>query len=176
MQLREKHATSREFYDAAQAVMSFAHDNDVKIIINDRVDIVLALKAHGVHLGQDDLAPEHARRLLGREAVIGFSTHSIDQACAAVSMPIDYVAYGPIFTTTTKENPDAVVGTEGLRRIRDSIGNFPLVAIGGIGEKHLRSVIDAGADSAAIISEILSNPTDISGRYENLNLTTSQLA
>ena len=173
IQLREKQASPREFYDAAKAVMDLACERGISVIINDRVDIALALKADGVHLGQDDLPPEHARNILGPDAIIGFSTHSLAQAQAAIKLPVDYIGYGPIFTTTTKENPDAVVGLDGLREIRQAIGDFPLVAIGGITEDRLTSVFDAGADSAAIIGAILADPAAISAQFARFDRVAS---
>ena len=174
IQLREKHASPRDFFEQANAVINFARGRGVKILINDRVDIARALKADGVHLGQDDLSPELARQILGPEAIIGFSTHSIEQVIAAVDLPIDYVAYGPIFQTTTKENPDPVVGTEAIKTIRQSIGDLPLVAIGGISGNKLRLVFQAGADSAAMIGAILSEPDNIADQYKHFEILTSR--
>lgn len=168
VQLREKNATPRDFYSVAESVVRIARKSGVRIIINDRVDIALAIKADGVHLGQHDLPPEHARKMLGPEAIIGFSTHSLEQAQHAMQLPVDYIAIGPIFPTSTKADPDAVVGLQGLAEVRDLIGSFPLVAIGGINEENLGSVFAAGADSAAVIGSILSNPKDISGQYARL--------
>jgi thiamine-phosphate pyrophosphorylase len=152
IQLREKVATSREFYAAAVECIAFARPLGVKIIINDRVDIALVTGADGVHLGQDDMPPEAARRVLGDKAIIGYSTHSVEQAIGAADMPVDYIAIGPVFGTTTKENPDPVVGLEGLAAVRSAIGDMPLVAIGGITEANISNVIAAGATSAAMIS------------------------
>ncbi len=166
IQLREKYASAREFYKSAESALKIARKNNVKIIINDRVDVALALKADGVHLGQDDLPPAEARKILGEKAIIGFSTHNVEQAIAAVRMPIDYLAIGPIYTTKTKENPDAIVGLEGLRKVREATGNFPLVAIGGINLENLREVYDAGANSAAIISNLISEAEKISENYK----------
>lgn len=161
IQVREKTASSREFYEAAVSAVRIAHGHGARIIINDRVDIAMLAGADGVHLGQEDLPPAEARKLLGEKAVIGFSTHSIEQIEAAVKMPIDYVAFGPIFPTATKERPDPVVGLELLRAAKRAAGGFPLVAIGGIDNVNFHGVIDAGADSAAMISSILSNPDKI---------------
>ena len=161
IQLREKYAAPRDFYEAAQAALEIARKHRVKIIINDRVDIALALKADGVHLGQDDLPPENARKILGAKAIIGFSTHNLEQVAAAVKMPIDYLAFGPVFTTTTKENPDATVGIEALKKVRQSIGSFPLVAIGGINSENFREVLQASADSVAVISDLISDAGQI---------------
>jgi thiamine-phosphate pyrophosphorylase len=161
IQLREKQASPKDFYEDAKAALEIARRNSVKIIINDRVDIVLALGADGVHLGQEDLPPEKARGILGPRAIIGFSTHSVAQAVEAVRLPVDYLAIGPVFATRTKENPDQIVGTEGVRKVREAIGDFPLVAIGGILAPTAREVFEAGADSLAIIKSILFPPEKI---------------
>lgn len=161
IQLRDKNSTPKDFYESSKAVMDFTRDKDVKIIINDRVDIALAVKADGVHLGQDDLPPIYARKILGEKAIIGFSTHNILQAIEAVKMPLDYIAIGPIFATSTKENPDPVVGLDGLKTVRDAIGDFPLVAIGGIGIETAKEVLEKGASSIALISQILNKPEEI---------------
>jgi thiamine-phosphate pyrophosphorylase len=166
IQLREKYASTREFYKSAENALKIARKHDVKIIINDRVDIALALKADGVHLGQDDLPPAEARKILGEKVIIGYSTHNIEQAIAAVLMPVNYLAIGPIYATKTKENPDAMVGLEGLRKVREATENFPLVAIGGINLENLREVYEAGANSAAIISGLISETENISENYK----------
>ena len=152
VQLREKRAPALKFYEQAKAALAVAKERGVQLIINDRVDIALAVGAAGVHLGQDDLPPEAARRLMGDDAIIGYSTHSVAQALEAAGFPIDYLAIGPIFATSTKENPDPVVGLDGLRAVRAATGNLPLVAIGGIAAENTPEVLQAGADSAAMIS------------------------
>lgn len=164
IQLREKRMAAGAFYEDALSAIEIAHKSGVCAIINDRVDIALALKADGVHLGQDDLPPGEARKILGPEAIIGFSTHSVEQALAAIQLPVDYIAIGPIFATATKENPDAVVGIDGLRAVGEAVGELPLVAIGGIGSENFRAVLDAGADSIALISGILADPGRITER------------
>jgi thiamine-phosphate diphosphorylase len=121
----------------------------------------LAVGAYGVHLGQDDMPPEAARRLLGDKAIIGYSTHSVEQAGKALTLPIDYIAIGPIFATSTKTNPSPTLGLERLRAVRAAVGNVQLVAIGGISHSNAREVIEAGADSVAVISALLSS-SDIS--------------
>jgi thiamine-phosphate pyrophosphorylase len=158
IQLREKYASPRMFYEDAKEAIKIARAQNVKILINDRVDLALALKADGVHLGQTDLPPEHARRILGEQAIIGFSTHSISQVVEALNFSADYLAIGPVFATKTKENPDQEVGVEGVKRVRQRIGEFPLVAIGGINSENFLEVLKAGADSAAVISDLLSEP------------------
>lgn len=163
IQLREKLASPREFYDAALEAMAVARLLRVQIVINDRVDIAIAAKADGVHVGQDDLPPGHARRLLGDSRLIGLSTHTVEQAVEASSAPVDYIAIGPIFHTSTKTKPDAIVGLEMIGEIRRRVSK-PLVAIGGITIANARSVIEAGADSVAVIADLLSGESDIPAR------------
>lgn len=151
VQLREKRMTALQFYEAAKTALEVARRRGVALIINDRVDIALALGL-GVHLGQDDLPPEAARRLLGNDAIVGYSTHTVEQAIEAARLPIDYLAIGPIFATATKKNPSPVVGLDGLRAVRTAIRNLPLVAIGGITPASASEVLAAGADSVAMIS------------------------
>jgi thiamine-phosphate pyrophosphorylase len=165
VQLREKHLSPREFYLAAAEAIDVARERKVRLIINDRVDIALALGADGVHLGQDDLPPEAARELLGEQFIIGYSTHTIEQASKAARLPVDYIAIGPVFNTSSKENPDAVVGLDGLRRVRQAVGPLPLVAIGGISLETAPEVIDAGADSIAVISLLLREPAKIEQQF-----------
>jgi len=155
IQLREKYASPKDFYEFAKEALKIARQHKVKIIINDRVDIALALKADGVHLGQDDLPPEHARKILGEKAIIGFSTHNLEQAVRGARLPIDYLAIGPVFATRTKENPENVVGIEGVKNVREAVGDFPLVAIGGITLENFREVLQSGADSVAVVSNLL---------------------
>jgi thiamine-phosphate pyrophosphorylase len=142
--------------------MKVARKLNVRIIINDRVDIAIAVNADGVHLGQEDVPPDHARRLLGEGRIVGFSTHGLKQAVEADGLPIDYIAIGPVFQTSTKEDPDAVVGLEAIAATSRQTSN-PLVAIGGITLSRAASVIEAGADSVAVISDLFSTG-DISGR------------
>ena len=173
VQLREKNQHALDFFTAAKAAADVARDAGVTLIVNDRVDVALALKT-GVHLGQDDLPPAAARELLGDQVIIGFSTHNVSQAIAAASLPVDYVAIGPIFETGTKANPDPVVGLDGLRAVRQAVGETPLVAIGGITLENAASVFEAGADSVALISALLSGgPAGVSVRFRTLsqNLT-----
>jgi thiamine-phosphate pyrophosphorylase len=161
IQLREKRMPALDFYEQAKAALAVAERSGVKLIINDRVDVALAIGAHGVHLGQDDLPPEAARELLGAPAIVGYSTHNVDQALEAVKLPIDYLAIGPIFPTTSKPDTFPVIGLKGLRAVRRAIGDFPLVAIGGITHANARDAIEAGADSVAVISALLADPNRI---------------
>ncbi|PYS51901.1 MAG: thiamine phosphate synthase [Acidobacteria bacterium] len=168
IQLRGKQTDAREFYREAEEALQFARSRNVSLIINDRVDIALALSASGAHLGQYDLPPAAARELLGEQAIIGFSTHNIEQAIEAARLPVDYIAIGPIFETKSKENPDPVVGLEGLRRVRQLVGQIPLVAIGGIRQENIREVLAAGADSVAVISLLLTDPLQIEARTREI--------
>jgi len=169
IQLREKHLSPREFYDAADEAITVARERDVRLIVNDRADIALALGADGLHLGQDDLDPAVARRLLGERFIIGYSTHTVAQAIEAARQPVDYIALGPIFDTRTKENPAPTVGLEALRRVRDSIDpSVALVAIGGITRDNAPAALDAGADSVALISALLDAPDKIAERTKEL--------
>lgn len=164
VQLREKNLSPREFCEQAAAALRAARELGVRIVINDRVDLALALKADGVHLGQDDLPPREARRLLGGSAIIGFSTHNIEQARYAATLPVDYIAIGPIFATSSKDNSEPVLGPQVLRDVREAVGNIPLVAIGGITSETAVEVINAGANSVAMISALLREPLQITCR------------
>jgi thiamine-phosphate pyrophosphorylase len=161
VQLREKHMPDMELYEEAKRALEVAQRNGVRLIINDRAEVALALRAPGIHLGQDDFSPKLMRALVLESAIIGYSTHNVDQALAAVKLPIDYLAIGPIFQTTSKTDTSPVLGLDGLRAVRRAIGDFPLVAIGGITHTNARSVIEAGADSVAVISALLSDPRRI---------------
>ncbi len=164
IQLREKQLSSLDFFNDAENAIRIARKHGVRVIINDRVDIALALNADGVHLGQDDLPPDAARAIFGKNAVIGFSTHTLEQAIKAVKLPIDYIAVGPIFETHTKQKQDAVVSIEGLRQMRNAIGDFPLVAIGGINARNILSIFAAGADSAAMVGAVVADASMIEKR------------
>ena len=166
VQLREKKLPALDFYNQAKSVSA----SGLTLIINDRVDVALAVNAAGVHLGQDDLPPDEARKLLGDKAIIGYSTHNVAQARAAAALRVDYIAIGPIFQTATKAKPDPEVGLDGLRAVRDAVGEVPLVAIGGITPANAAAVIQAGADSVALISALLAGgPTAIPAVYRTLS-------
>ncbi|MBP7475673.1 MAG: thiamine phosphate synthase [Pyrinomonadaceae bacterium] len=169
IQLREKVGSSREFFDAAVQTIEYANAHRVSIIINDRVDIAIAANAAGVHLGQNDMPPEKARALLGDKSIIGYSTHTLEQARLAATLPVTYIAFGPVFATTTKADPDAVVGLDGVRRVREAIGDIPLVAIGGINVDSIEDVLSAGADSVAMISAVIGNAANITATLLDLN-------
>lgn len=153
IQLRDKEANARALLDAARACQQLTRAAGAMLIINDRVDVALAADADGVHLGQHDLAIEEARELLGPDKIIGISTHSLEQFRQALETSADYIAVGPVFTTTTKENSDPAVGLE-LVREAHALADRPLVAIGGITLERAPEVMLAGADSIAVISAL----------------------
>jgi len=156
IQLREKSASSREIVRIARELGRVLPDQ-VRLIVNDRADLAVAAGAHGVHLGQDDLAPEAARRIIGPNCLLGVSTHNPEQLRQANQSPADYLAVGPVFSTLSKENPDPIIGLEGITTAR-ALTQKPLVAIGGITLDNCQSVIAAGADSVAIISDLVPEP------------------
>jgi thiamine-phosphate pyrophosphorylase len=173
IQLRDKHAAPRDFYRQAEAALQIAREHNVRLIINDRVDVALALGADGVHLGQTDMPGEAARRLLGERAIVGISTHNLEQAELAANMPVDYVAFGPIFKTSTKENPDPIAGLEMLRAVCRIVGALPIVAIGGITLANAEEAWGAGADSVASIAALVSDPSRIAENMSQM-LTKSE--
>jgi len=149
--------------------LAAAEVSSAKIIVNDRVDIALATGAHGVHLGQTDLSPAAARELLGSGRIIGVSTHNLEQITSALSEPVDYVAFGPVWPTSTKTDPDPVVGLEMLSNVKKLAGNIPVVAIGGIDESNVAATISAGADSVAVISDLFKGSESIAKRFGHLS-------
>jgi thiamine-phosphate pyrophosphorylase len=128
-----------------------------KLIMNDRADLCLAAGFDGVHVGQDDLLPESARTIIGSQRWLGVSTHNPQQVIAADKTSADYIAIGPVFATVTKANPDPVIGLAGVRQAHE-LTRKPLVAVGGINRENCRAVIEAGADSVAVISDLVPDP------------------
>jgi thiamine-phosphate pyrophosphorylase len=153
VQLRAKTMAPRDFLQLARSARSLSRAHDCRLIINDRVDIALACDADGVHLGQEDLPLHAARKIMGQK-LIGISTHDADQAKEAETGGADYIGFGPMFGTTTKETGFSARGVDMLRQVRAAV-KLPIVAIGGIKEENVQAVWRAGADSAAIISDIL---------------------
>jgi thiamine-phosphate pyrophosphorylase len=156
LQYRNKSGNARQTLEHARELKRLI-GHRVKLIMNDRADLCLAADFDGLHLGQDDLSPDAARSIIGPDRWLGISTHNPEQLVVAEQTDADYVAIGPVFTTASKVNPDPVVGLEGVRRARE-LTRKPLVAIGGITRANARSVIDAGADSVAVISDLLPDP------------------
>ncbi len=156
LQYRNKPGNAREMLEHARELKRLAPAS-AQLIMNDRADLCLAAEFNGVHVGQDDLSPESVRTIIGVERWLGVSTHNPGQLAQADQTTADYVAIGPVFATTSKANPDPVVGLEGVRRARE-LTRKPLVAIGGITRANCRSVIDSGADSVAVISDLVRDP------------------
>jgi thiamine-phosphate pyrophosphorylase len=156
LQYRNKRGSARRMLEDARALRSRLGPT-VKLVMNDRADLCLAAQYDGLHVGQDDLLPESARSIIGPARWLGVSTHNPEQLAEADRTTADYLAIGPIFATSSKANPDPVVGLQGLRRARE-LTRKPLVAIGGITRANARSVIEAGADSVAVISDLLRYP------------------
>ena len=154
IQYRNKTAASRQIFDVSNRLSKILEPRGVRFIVNDRPDIALLTGAGGVHVGQEDLSVEDARRICGQGRWVGVSTHSLEQVAAADRTPADYIAFGPIFPTATKQNPDPVVGTELLRQVRTMTAK-PLVAIGGITLERAAEVYRAGADSLAVIGDLM---------------------
>ena len=156
LQYRNKSGNARRMLDEARELRARLGAT-VKLIMNDRADLCLAAGFDGLHVGQDDLSPESARSIIGGNRWLGVSTHNPEQLAEAGKTSADYLAIGPIFATASKANPDPVVGLEGIRRARE-LTPKPLVAIGGITRANARSVIEAGADTVAVISDLLPDP------------------
>jgi thiamine-phosphate pyrophosphorylase len=176
IQLRDKSSAARVFYGEATAALRIARAHGARLIINDRVDIALALKADGVHLGQTDIPVAAARHLLGPDAIIGFSTHSLEQVKLASALPVDYLAFGPIFPTLSKNTPEPTTGLIALSEVVTVNGLLPLVGIGGIRVENTLDVLKAGADSVAVIAELVADPTKITENMSKmLSVTRSVL-
>lgn len=164
LQFRHKGHFSRQMFAEAQTIARLSHAAGAIMIINDRADVAAMLDA-GVHLGQDDLPPEEARRVIGAGRFLGFSTHNAFQLAAARAVPADYIALGPIFRTGSKEKPDPEIGLERFKEWR-RITERPLVAIGGITRENARSVLEAGADAVAVIGDALCHLHELRRRTE----------
>jgi len=156
LQYRNKSGNARQMLEQAREVRRRL-GSSVKLIMNDRADLALAAGLDGVHVGQDDLSPDAARRVIGNDLWLGVSTHNPAQVTETDKTSADYIAVGPVFATTSKAQPDPVIGLEGVRRARE-LTRKPLVAIGGITRANCRSVIAAGADSVAVISDLVQEP------------------
>lgn len=156
LQYRNKVGSSRQMLEQTREIRRRV-GSAAKLIMNDRTDLCVAADFDGVHLGQDDLSPENARNIIGSGKWMGISTHTADQVIEADKTDADYLAIGPVFPTASKANPDAVVGIEGVRQAR-SLTHKPLVAIGGITAQNCEAVIQAGADSVAVISGLIRDP------------------
>jgi len=157
LQYRNKRAWARELFESSKRLSSLLIPQGVTFVVNDRADVAAAAEARGVHVGQEDLGAEAARSVIGAEKLLGVSTHNLDQFKDAAAASADYVAVGPVFSTLTKANADPVVGIDLIRRVRRLTDN-PIVAIGGITLERAAEVIQAGADSVVVVSDILRAP------------------
>jgi thiamine-phosphate pyrophosphorylase len=153
VQLRAKDLSGEEFHRWALAAREVSREEGIRLVVNDRVDVALLVGAGGVHLGQDDLSPEGARKILGGAAIIGLSTHDVGEARRAGAEPVDYIAIGPVFGTSTKVSGRSTLGVEGARAVR-AIVEKPLVAIGGITLDRAPALLEAGIDGLAVISAL----------------------
>jgi len=156
IQYRNKSGNARQMLEDARELKRRL-GNSVQLIMNDRADLAIVAGFDGVHVGQEDLSPEGARKVIGDKLWLGVSTHNPEQVMEADKTTADYIAVGPVFATASKTNPDPVIGLEGVRRAR-VLTRKPLVAIGGITRANCLSVLEAGADSVAVISDLLPDP------------------
>ena len=163
LQLREKQASAREILRLARELRRVL-PKDVTLIVNDRADLAVAAKADGVHLGQDDIPAGAARRIIGDQRILGISTHNLQQVQWAQATSANYLAIGPVFHTISKDKPDPTIGLEGVRQAR-ALTAKPLVAIGGITLDNCQSVIEAGANSVAVIGELLRDPRKVTAQF-----------
>lgn len=162
LQVRHKGFLSREILDTIEGLSKLCREAGVLFVVNDRADIA-RLTGAALHIGQDDLPPSAARKITGPDPIIGFSTHDEPQMRAAASEPVDYLAIGPIFGTSTKNNPDPIVGLDKLRGVRP-LTDLPLVAIGGITRANARAVLAAGANSVAVIGDLFPDVGNLRAR------------
>jgi thiamine-phosphate pyrophosphorylase len=169
IQLRDKRATARKIHAEAADLVTQLSPRGARLIVNDRPDVAALAGAGGVHVGQDDLPVEQARRVCGASCWVGISTHNLDQFREASRTSADYIAVGPIFPTATKENPDPVVGIDFVRAAR-LLTSKPIVAIGGIAVESAAEVFRAGADSVAVIRDLLSAPDPAARAREYLEI------
>ncbi|HTF44538.1 MAG TPA: thiamine phosphate synthase [Terriglobales bacterium] len=163
LQYRNKTGNARQMLDQARELKRCVASG-AKLVMNDRADLCVAGGFDGVHVGQDDLSPEGARKVIGPGLWLGVSCHNPGQVAVADQTSADYIAIGPVFPTSSKANPDPTVGIEGVRRAR-ALTRKPLVAIGGITRANARSVLDAGADSIAVISDLSGDPRHAAAEF-----------
>jgi thiamine-phosphate pyrophosphorylase len=167
LQIRSKTLASGPLFDLCSSIVALAVSSNAMVIVNDRADLACMSGATGAHVGQDDLPPFHARRLVGHEAIVGLSTHTVPQVQAALREPITYIAVGPVFGTRTKDTGYQPVGLDLVSVAARLSGGVPIVAIGGVTLANARSVIDAGATSVAVIGDLLAT-SDPRGRADAL--------
>ena len=176
-QYRNKRGSTRELFQASSALAAELSQRGALLFVNDRPDIAYLSGASGVHIGQNDLPVAESRAVMGKGKFLGVSTHNLEQFGAAAASDADYIAVGPIFATDSKANPDPVVGTAMIQKAR-KLTQKPIVAIGGISLERVREVMEAGADSVAIISDVLraNDPAGRARQYLELLEPISRLA
>ena len=171
LQYRHKGFWSRGRFDEARQIGLLCRAAAIRFVVNDRADYAAILNQAGIpaglHLGQEDLSPRDARTIVGPDVPLGFSTHNQEQMSAAAVEPVDYVGFGPVFGTATKENPDPATGVAALRQVRETT-RLPLVAIGGITLETAAECLRAGADSVAVISALMTQPFSLAGVTEQM--------
>lgn len=172
VQLREKHATTRFFVEEAQRIKELLAPYKVPLIINDRVDVALAVGADGVHIGQDDMPYPLARRLLGEHAIIGLSVETMEQVQEAEQYDVSYISVSPVFETPTKTDTKGAWGIEGVKRVRE-VTRHRVVAIGGLNTTNVQQVVRAGAEGIAVVSAICAAPDPFQASRELLTLIHS---
>lgn len=157
IQLREKHRSRHEVLALARELRFLTRSHGVTFIINDDAELAAEIDADGLHIGQEDISPSEARRIIGPSRILGLSTHTLEQAQRAAHEPVDYISVGPVYPTQTKENPWPTVGVELIRTVRRHTSHV-ITAIGGIREEHVRELVLAGAHNIAMIGEIMTAP------------------
>ncbi len=169
VQYRQKTASALSMYAQALAMKKECAGSGASFLVNDRVDIALAVDADGVHLGQEDIPYEQARKILGKDKIIGLSVKTLEQAIFARDSGVDYIGLGPIFATNTKSDAGKPLGTDMLRRIKETV-DLPLVAIGGINFDNAALVVEAGADALCAISAVIGHSDSVEriGRFQSI--------
>ncbi|GAB4350768.1 MAG: thiamine phosphate synthase [Candidatus Abyssubacteria bacterium] len=155
MQFRGKRLSKGRYYEQARVLLSISKRYGIPFLVNDHLDIALAIKADGIHLGQNDLPFSAARQLVPSHMLLGVSTHSAAQAAEAMKRGVSYIAIGPVFPTTTKETPEPVVGLDTVRKVKTLTGNVPLIAIGGITGENVADTMRTGVDGVAVASAVV---------------------
>ena len=169
LQYRNKKASARDLFDTCKKLAALLSPRGVRFVVNDRADVAVLAGADGVHVGQEDIGVEEARSVIGTGKLVGVSTHNLEQFQRVASSSADYIAVGPVFATSTKENPDPVVGIDLIRCVRP-LTEKPIVAIGGITLSRAAALVQAGADSVAVTSDILLAPDPAKRAKQFLNL------
>ncbi len=175
VQLREKKCSTKEFIDIANKLLEILKPVKIPLLINDRLDVALAVKADGVHIGQGDMPYKIAREMLGPEAIIGLSVESVEDATEAENLDVDYLGISPVFSTPTKTDISHELGFEGVKKIRE-VSRHKLVGIGGLNSANARETIEAGADGIAVVSAICSaeNPEAASRELKDIVTSTKR--